>query len=146
MLLPQKKSESGFTLIELMIVIAILAILLAIAVPAYQAYNIRARVSEGLYAAAPAKVAIGTLCHVSRLANVATETQFDFTESPDGLVASIDITGDCDAPVITVVTKNTGANIDPALQLTGVSSASSISWDCLLTAGETAHVPVGCRT
>src|SRR5690606_28085020 len=53
-----KKNETGFTLIELMIVIAILGILMAIAIPAYQDYTIRARVSEGIQAAAAAKLAV----------------------------------------------------------------------------------------
>jgi type IV pilus assembly protein PilA len=52
------RPQSGFTLIELMIVIAILGILLAIAIPAYQDYAIRARVAEGLNLATAAKVAV----------------------------------------------------------------------------------------
>lgn len=52
------KKMQGFTLIELMIVIAILGILLAIAIPAYSDYTIRARVSEGLNIAAAAKTAV----------------------------------------------------------------------------------------
>jgi len=55
-----KKMQKGFTLIELMIVIAIIGILAAFAIPAYQDYLIRTRVSEGLNLAEPAKVAIGT--------------------------------------------------------------------------------------
>ncbi len=52
------KKMQGFTLIELMIVIAILGILLAIAIPAYQDYTVRARVSEGLNLATSVKSAV----------------------------------------------------------------------------------------
>lgn len=53
------RSAHGFTLIELMIVVAIIAILAAIAIPAYQTYAIRAKFSEGIVAAGPAKMAVG---------------------------------------------------------------------------------------
>ncbi len=53
------KMQKGFTLIELMIVIAILGILIAIALPAYQDYTIRAKVTEGLNLSAAAKLAVG---------------------------------------------------------------------------------------
>jgi type IV pilus assembly protein PilA len=53
-----KQMQKGFTLIELMIVVAIIGILAAIAIPAYQDYTIRAQVSEGLTLAAAAKAAI----------------------------------------------------------------------------------------
>ena len=53
-----KKIQQGFTLIELMIVVAIIGILAAIAIPAYQNYTIRAQVSEGLTLASPVQTAI----------------------------------------------------------------------------------------
>lgn len=141
-----RSDQTGFTLVELMIVIAILAILLAIAVPAYQTYNIRTRVSEGFYVVTPAKVAISELCQTRRNADITAETQYAFTTSADAIVDSIAITGDCSAPVIDVITKNTGANTDPSFRLTGASASSGISWECNVTAGLPQHMPAGCRT
>jgi type IV pilus assembly protein PilA len=80
-----KKFQQGFTLIELMIVIAILGILMAIAIPAYQDYTVRAKVSEGLNVAAAGKLAV-------------SETQqstgtFPASNAEAGMAAATQITG-----------------------------------------------------
>jgi type IV pilus assembly protein PilA len=53
-----KHMQKGFTLIELMIVVAIIGILAAIAIPAYQDYTVRSKVTEGLNIASSAKVSV----------------------------------------------------------------------------------------
>lgn len=64
------KSQKGFTLIELMIVVAIIGILAAIALPAYQDYTIRAKVSEGIIAASSAKASVSEAFQTDSLAGV----------------------------------------------------------------------------
>ncbi|GAC1330198.1 MAG: pilin [Steroidobacteraceae bacterium] len=66
-----KQAQKGFTLIELMIVVAIIGILAAIAIPAYQDYTVRAKVTEGIGAAASAKTAIAEAFQSNDMAGVA---------------------------------------------------------------------------
>jgi type IV pilus assembly protein PilA len=67
-----KKVQQGFTLIELMIVIAIIGILAAIALPAYQDYTIRAKVSEGVSLSATARTSLGIACSEAAIPATAT--------------------------------------------------------------------------
>jgi type IV pilus assembly protein PilA len=91
-----KKMQQGFTLIELMIVVAIIGILAAIAIPAYQDYTIRAQVSEGMNLAASAKAAVAE-SYLNRGAWPATRTVAGMTVDADDTqgkyVASVNVTG-----------------------------------------------------
>ncbi|MBT8063831.1 MAG: pilin [Gammaproteobacteria bacterium] len=137
----------GFTLIELMIVVAIIAIILTLALPVYSNYSIRAKVGEALSVGAAAKTTTAATCvenpALAALDN--TAAGYSFQESP--FVQSIDISGPCTQPVITMTTHNTGASPDPVLVLTGSLSSDSdqITWSCTTTTSYV-YVPAGCRS
>ncbi len=111
-----RRQESGFTLIELMIVIAILAILKAIAIPAYQDYAIRSKVSEGLNVAASAKIAVIETFH-SR-GSVSDQAATGYASPNNGLCRQCCDRGRRFGRDRHRITRNTGATTDVDLRLT----------------------------
>ncbi|ABA58993.1 general secretion pathway protein H [Nitrosococcus oceani ATCC 19707] len=141
-----RKVQQGFTLIELMIVVAIIGILASVAIPAYQDYTIRAKVSEAVTLASEAKTAVAeTAASLGGLTNVtAANSGYELSNKTD-YVDSIIIADD---GVITVTTKATGASTQPVFVLkpTQTNSEDPITWVCTTSAGELKHVPASCRT
>jgi len=148
------KKQQGFTLIELMIVVAIIGILAAIAIPAYQDYTIRAQVSEGLNLSGGAKAAVteyfqdrGQMPSDNTMAGVATPA----SEIAGKYVSSVQVGG---TGALTVTyggiagdahTVITGAQL---LLTPSTAQAGSVTWTC--TTGpaviENKHLPAACRT
>lgn len=138
-----KNNQQGFTLIELMIVIAILGILIAIALPAYQDYTIRTKNTECLNVAAAAKLAVSeTAQDRGSLAMVnATNTGYEFTASDYCADVEVGANG-----VISMLTRSTGAATPAAHTLTPAMPAGSgrIEWTCTSNAPDS-QIPAECR-
>jgi len=125
-----KKAQQGFTLIELMIVVAIIGILALLAIPAYQNYLVRAQIAEGLSLVGPAKAALVTYYE--------QQGQFPANNSQAGLETPANYTGkyvdsiSVADDVITIVFGN-DANLQISgysITMTALNYQGSMSWNC----------------
>ena len=141
------KNQKGFTLIELMIVIAILGILMAIAIPAYQDYTVRAKVSEGMNVAGAAKLAVAETYQ--------TRGTWPTDNPAAGLPAAASINGNNVTSVtnangkLTIAFRNEPKLTGSVLVLSPSFPGGSVTWSCKASAGTTVaqkYLPQSCRT
>ncbi len=142
-----KKIQQGFTLIELMIVIAIIGILAAIALPAYQDYTVRAKVSEGAIAASALKIGVTEMFADDGIAGIATYSgviaqtaeQLNLVTDKITEVAVDDVTGEISITMNGIAQLNGAEILAYMPQIGGAlladdNSTGSISWVCSTTA------------
>jgi type IV pilus assembly protein PilA len=137
------KKVQGFTLIELMIVIAILGILLAIAIPAYNDYTIRARVSEGLNVAAATKTAVSE----TRLSRNAFPTD-NATAGVSTAINSTYVTSVTvgAAGTIQITYRNIDTQVDAStIVMTPTFAGNTVRWDCTGGNADDRFRPANCR-
>ncbi|MCW8407846.1 pilin [Legionella sp. PATHC035] len=140
--------QKGFTLIELMIVVAIVGILAAIAIPAYQDYVVRARVTEGLSIASSAKTTVSenatTGANDLSLGwsfNNPTPNVQSVTVAANTGVITITYTALANNVVLTLTPQANGAALVP-----GTPPTDPITWNCAVgNAADDRYVPANCR-
>jgi type IV pilus assembly protein PilA len=147
----KRSIQKGFTLIELMIVVAIIGVLAAVALPAYQDYTIRARVSEGLSLAAAAKVNVADIASTGKGSSSGYGLGYTAATSTAN-INSLGITPADGVITITYATKVAASNANTLTLIPTVSGAAlptatadftppngAIKWQCAAT-GATLNV------
>lgn len=145
--LPQSLHSRGYTLIELMIVVAVIAVMVSLALPVYTDYSIRAKVGEALSVGAAAKTAVSATCIEDPTIDPLTNQKAGYSYAASEWVESVEASGPCTNPVITVTTKDTGAESAIVLTLTGNLDAtlSRLQWACTSNTSDR-NVPPECRS
>lgn len=142
------QTQKGFTLIELMIVIAIIGILAALAIPAYTDYTVRARVSEAVTTASAMKSTVSeNIMNAGGTTIPASGNCAGVITFPSGSTSStknVDSAACTDTSGVIVVTTTASAKSVP-VTLTPTFSGDNVTWACTTSTGNEKYVPSECR-
>ncbi|MHC4192421.1 MAG: pilin [Planctomycetota bacterium] len=142
------KVQQGFTLIELMIVVAIIGILAAIAIPAYQDYTVRAQVSEGLNLGSGAKTSVSEFFQ-DRGAWPVNNDQAGLDATPTNIkgkyVKSVTVTAGGVVTVVFGIDAHATLLATKTIVLTPADAGGSVTWTCASATLPDKHLPAVCR-